>query len=63
MGESGADIVDQLRKVSDDRGLDDARSAELAILLAEADINLINGSNERVQLEAWASQVGAIMEE
>ncbi|MEA1865877.1 MAG: AAA family ATPase [Euryarchaeota archaeon] len=62
MGESGADIVDQLRKVSDDRGLDDALSVALAILLAEADINLINGSDERVQLEAWASQVGAIVE-
>jgi len=62
MEESGADIVEQLRRVSEDKGFDSAHAAELAILLADADMNLIHGSNERVQLEAWASQIGTIRE-
>jgi len=60
MGESGADIVDSLRGVIEDKGFDSALAAELAVRLADTDINLIRGSNERVQLEAWASRVGTI---
>jgi replication factor C small subunit len=62
MGESGADITEQLRRVTEDKGFDSKLAARLAIHLAETDINLIHGSNERVQLEAWASRVCAIME-
>jgi replication factor C small subunit len=59
---SGADIVHRLRRVIENKGFDSVLFAELAILLADADMNLISGSNERVQLEAWATQVGMLME-
>jgi len=60
MGESGVDIVDSLRSVIEDKGFESALAVELAVRLADTDINLIRGSNERVQLEAWASRVGTI---
>ena len=62
MGESGADIAEQLRRVTEDKGFDSKLAARLAMHLAETDINLIHGSDERVQLEAWASRVHAIMD-
>ena len=62
MEESGADIVHRLCRVIENKGFGSALSAELAILLADTDMNLINGSNERVQLEAWANRVGMLME-
>jgi len=62
MEESGTDIVHRLRRVIEDKGFGSDLFAELTILLADADMNLISGSNERVQLEAWATQVGMLME-
>jgi len=62
MEESGTDIAHRLRRVIGDKGFGSDLLAELTILLADADMNLISGSNERVQLEAWATQVGMLME-
>ncbi|MCK4458408.1 MAG: AAA family ATPase, partial [Methanosarcinales archaeon] len=62
MEESGTDIVHRLQRVIENKGFDSDLFAELAILLADTDMNLISGSNERVQLEAWATQVGMLME-
>lgn len=62
MEESGADVIQQLRRVIEDKGFDSMLAAKLAIHLADTDVNLIRGSDERVQLEAWASQIGMLAE-
>ena len=56
-GLAGGDVIDQLHRSAWDVGLDDAAAVDLLERIGEADYRIVEGADERIQLEALLAAV------